>query len=270
MRIETQGGAPGPEDRVEEIDDPFEAVDVRRGAQGDLDAGARARGMTARAGGLSGPLSDYELAPPVRPGKIICVGRNYKAHAEEMGHEVPPEPILFFKPSSALVAADAGIVRPEGYERVDMEAELVAVVGRSARNLPAAQAWSVVAGYTLGNDVSNRDLQRADKQWTRAKGFDTFAPCGPFVRLHEGAPDPDVRVRGWVDDELRQDAPLSAMIFSIPTVIEYVSRCMTLDPGDLIYTGTPKGVSALMPGMVCHVECEGLDLGRLSNPVTNP
>ena len=266
----TDGRAPKPSDRVEEIDDPFEAADVRRGALGDIDVATRARGMSPRAGGLAGPLSEYALAPPVRPGKIICVGRNYKAHAEEMGQEVPSEPLLFFKPSSALVGADADILRPEGYERVDMEAELVVVVGRRARNVSADEAWSFVAGLTLGNDVSNRDLQRADKQWTRAKGFDTFAPCGPFIRVCDGPPDPGIRIRGFVDEELRQDAPLSAMLFPIPTVIEYVSRCMTLDPGDLIYTGTPKGVSALTPGVVCHAECEGLDLGRLSNPVASP
>src|SRR5690606_19980192 len=165
-------------------------------------------------------------------------------------NEVPTEPLLFFKPASALVASGRPIVLPPGYERIDMEAELVAVIGRVGRPT-VGDALSIVAGYTLGNDVSCRDLQRRDKQWTRAKGFDTFAPLGPFVRVALHAtehPPSDARIRGFVDDELRQDAPLGDMLFDLPTVLAYLGRVMTLEPGDVIYTGTPAGVSPLVPG----------------------
>jgi 2-keto-4-pentenoate hydratase/2-oxohepta-3-ene-1,7-dioic acid hydratase in catechol pathway len=214
-------------------------------------------------------LREVELAPPLCPSKILCVGRNYRAHAEEMGNEVPAEPLLFFKPPSALVASGQPVVRPEGYERVDMEAELVAVIGRRGRRIAAGDALDHVAGYTLGNDVSNRDLQRRDSQWTRAKGFDTFAPLGPFVRLvapGEALPG-SAKIQGWLDGELRQEAPLSAMVFDVAAVIAHVSACMTLEPGDVIYTGTPSGVCPLSPGQTTAVTLAGFDLGQLSNPV---
>ena len=267
VRIRTAGGSPGPTDAVEEIADPFEACNTRWSgdAQG-ADPAALAGEADAVAGGLAGPLGQFALAPPVRPGKILCVGRNYRAHAEEMGNEVPSTPLIFFKPSSALLPSGAAIELPPLDHQIDYEGELVVVIGRAARGVRAADAWDHVAGYALGNDVSNRVLQRQDKQWTRAKGFDTFAPLGPFVRLGH-ALDPGVRIQTFVGDDLRQDGPVSAMIFDIPAVIEHLSACMTLEPGDLIYTGTPSGVGPLSVGNVVRVEAVGLDLGRLTNTV---
>lgn len=269
VRIWTDGEAPGPDAEVEEIDDPFAAATPWQGGDASAHAHGLARDAEPVAGGLRGPLSQYELAPPVRPGKIVCVGRNYRAHAEEMGNEVPDEPILFFKPTSALLASGQALALPRGYERIDMESELVAVVGQVAKDVPREDALRCVAGYTLGNDVSCRDLQRGDKLWTRGKGFDGFAPCGPFVRLVEpGTPLPGAaRIQGYLDDERRQDSPLQLMIFDLAFVLSYLSRVMTLEPGDLVYTGTPKGVSALSPGQVVRIELTGFDLGRLTTPL---
>jgi len=269
VRLWTDGRAPGPDTEVEEIDDPFAAAIPRLGGRADAHAHAVALDAPALAGGLRGPLQRYVLAPPVRPGKLICVGRNYRAHAEEMGNEVPDEPILFFKPTSSLLASGQALPLPRGYQRIDMESELVAVIGRGATRVERERALDHVAGYTLGNDVSCRDLQRGDKLWTRGKGFDGFAPCGPFVRLcppGRALPD-DARIHGTLDDERRQDAPLGQMIFDLATVIAYVSAVMTLEPGDLIYTGTPEGVSALAPGQVVRIELRGFDLGRLTTPL---
>ncbi len=269
VRLWTEGEAPGPATEIEEIPDPFAAVTGFRGGEPGGHAYPQALEAPALPGGLRGPLGDYTLAPPVRPGKIICVGRNYRAHAKEMGSEVPDEPILFFKPSTSLLASGQALPLPRGYARIDMESELVAVIGRATTDVAREQALDHVAGYTLGNDVSCRDLQRRDKLWTRAKGFDGFAPCGPFIRLvSPGTALPGhARVRGWLDDELRQDGPISAMIFDLPYVIAYLSRTMTLEPGDLIYTGTPEGVSALTPGQVVRIELEGFTLGRLTTPL---
>lgn len=270
IRLWTDGEPPGPHTDVEEIDDPFAAATPWRG--GDARASAHALALAAEPlpGGLRGPLEQYVLAPPVRPGKIVCVGRNYRAHAQEMGNEVPEEPLLFFKPSSALLASGQPLPLPRGYGRIDMESELVAVIGRVTKDVAREHALDHVAGYTLGNDVSNRDLQRGDKQWTRGKGFDGFAPCGPLVRLWPpGTPLPgSARIRGFLDDQLRQDSALELMIFDLAFVLAYVSRVMTLEPGDLVYTGTPEGVSALAPGQVVRVELEGVPLGRLVTPLT--
>lgn len=269
IRIRTAGAAPGPDAMAEEIDDPFLAAQPHRGADPSTHAARLAIDAPPIAHGLRAPLSSLRLAPPVRPGKIVCIGRNYRAHAQEMGNEVPEEPILFFKPSSSLLAAAQPLDLPRGYERIDMESELVAVIGKLARAVQPEQALDHVAGYTLGNDVSNRDLQKSDKQWTRAKGFDGFAPCGPLVRIAPGAagPPPDARIRGFLDDTLVQDAPLSAMIFDLSFIIAYVSRVMTLEPGDLLYTGTPAGVAALAAGNVVRIELGGYDLGRLVTPI---
>lgn len=270
VRLWTDGEAPGPHTEVEEIDDPFAAGIPWRGGDAQAHAYSLALAAPALADGLRGPLQHYTLAPPVRPGKIICVGRNYRAHAEEMGNEVPEEPILFFKPTTALLASGQPLPLPRGYQRIDMESELVAVIGRQASQVSREHALDFVAGYTLGNDVSCRDLQRGDKLWTRGKGFDGFAPCGPFVRLWPpGTTLPgSARIRGFLDDELRQDSTLDLMIFELAFVLSYLSRVMTLEPGDLVYTGTPEGVSALAPGQVVRIELEGVDLGRLTTPLT--
>lgn len=269
IRIRTSGDAPGPDAIAEEIDDPFLAASPWSGAEPDTDVARLVAEAAPIEGGVHGPLSRLQLAPPVRPSKIVCIGRNYRAHAEEMGNEVPEEPILFFKPPSSLLAAAQPLDLPRGFERIDLESELVAVIGKVASSVDREHALDHVAGYTLGNDVSNRDLQKSDKQWTRAKGFDGFAPCGPLVRIAPGTSGPpsEARIRGYLDDQLVQDAPLSLMIFDLPFIIAYVSRVMTLLPGDLIYTGTPAGVSALQPGAVVRIELGGWDLGRLVTPV---
>jgi len=257
--------SPGPDDLAEEIPDVFELARADEG-----DPWALAREIPAVAGGLHLALGDVSLAPPVHPGKIVAVGRNFRAHAKEMGSEVLAEPLLFFKPSSCLVASGAPVPLPRGYERIDMEGEIVVVIGRRGRRIEADAAHWHVAGYTLGNDISCRDLQKRDKQWTRAKGFDGFGPLGPFVRTVEPGTRLDgdrIRLRSFLNDELQQDAALSDMIFDVPAIIAYVSACMTLDPGDLIFMGTPSGVARLSDGQVMRVELAGWDLGRLTNTV---
>ncbi|MEE9386049.1 MAG: fumarylacetoacetate hydrolase family protein [Nannocystaceae bacterium] len=261
MRVRTDGAAPGPESEVEEIRDPF--------AGSGADAWSRAHEGRVE-GGLSGPLGRFALVAPVHARKVIGVGRNYRAHAQELGNEVPSRPLLFLKAATCLVACGAPIVLPRGYERIDMEAELVVVIGRMARGVTAASALKHVCGYCLGNDVSNRDLQRQDSQWTRAKGFDTSGPLGPFVRLCEpGAllPMEGMRIRGYLNDELVQDGRVGDMLFDIPTLVAHISETMTLEPGDLIYTGTPAGVAALQPGAFVRIEMRGFELGTLTNPV---
>jgi 2-keto-4-pentenoate hydratase/2-oxohepta-3-ene-1,7-dioic acid hydratase in catechol pathway len=269
VRLWTDGEPPTPDTEVEEIADPFAAATPWQGGDASANAYHLARAAAPLPSGLRGALQQYVLAPPVRPGKIVCVGRNYRAHAAEMGNEVPEEPLLFFKPSSSLLASGQALPLPRGYERIDMESELVAVIGRVTTNVTPERALEHVAGYTLGNDVSNRDLQRGDKQWTRGKGFDGFAPCGPFVRLWPpGTALPGTaRIRGYLDDALRQDSALELMIFDLAFVLAYVSRVMTLEPGDLVYTGTPEGVSALAPGQVVRIELEGVPLGQLLTPL---
>ncbi len=210
------------------------------------------------------PLEKLRLNAPVQPTKIICVGRNYAAHAAELNHDLATEPLIFFKPPSAVVATDQPIVYPTGLsELVHHEGELGVVIGRRARNVSAARAPDHVFGYTIVNDVTARDLQRRDGQWTRAKGFDTFAPTGPWIDT-DFSPEAQ-RVVVEVNGEVRQDQPISDMIFDIPTVIAYVSSVMTLERGDLISTGTPSGVGPLVPGDLVEVHVEGL--GTLRNRV---
>ena len=193
-----------------------------------------------------------DLLCPVTPTKIVCVGRNYAAHAKELGNEVPVEPLLFFKPPSSLVGPGGVVVLPPESDRVEHEAELGVVMGKRARHVSVADAMTTVFGYTIVNDVSARDLQKKDGQWARAKGFDTFCPVGPWI---ETDLDPgDLRVVCRVNGAVRQDGRTSSMIFDVATLVAYVSRIMTLEPGDLISTGTPEGVGPLKPGDAC--ECE--------------
>jgi 2-keto-4-pentenoate hydratase/2-oxohepta-3-ene-1,7-dioic acid hydratase in catechol pathway len=196
----------------------------------------------------------------VQPSKIVCVGRNYAAHAKELGNEIPKNPMLFFKPPSALLEPGGTIVMPAVSAQVEYEAEIGVVIGRRASKVSAADAMQYVRGFTCANDVTCRDLQKPDGQWGRAKGFDTFCPVGPVIA--EGLDWTALEVIGRVNGEQRQRAPVSDMIFSIPVLIEYISGIMTLEPGDLILTGTPEGVGRLHPGDVVEVEIPGVGILR--------
>ncbi len=209
------------------------------------------------------PLAHATLLPPVQPGKIVCIGRNYAAHAAEHQAAVPDEPMLFLKPPSALIGPGAAIELPQGIGRVDHEAELAVVIGKRTRRVNVANALDYVLGYTCANDVSARDYQRKDGQWGRAKGFDTFCPLGPSINTEL---DPsDLAIRAMVNGEVKQDARTSDMVFDIPALIAFISGIMTLEPGDLILTGTPSGVSPLAPGDTVRIEVQGI--GTLENPV---
>jgi 2-keto-4-pentenoate hydratase/2-oxohepta-3-ene-1,7-dioic acid hydratase in catechol pathway len=208
---------------------------------------------------------DGAVLEPVRfaPSKIIGIGQNYRAHAAEMGKGIPTEPLMFLKPPSALCGDGDPIGRPAGHVRVDHEAELGVVIGRRARRVRREDALDHVLGYVAVNDVTVRDLQQKDGQWTRAKGFDSFCPVGP--RLVSGLDPADLRVLARVNGAVRQDSRTSDLIFDVPTLIAFVSQHMTLEPGDLISTGTPAGVGNLAPGDVVEIEIEGI--GVLRNPV---
>jgi 2-keto-4-pentenoate hydratase/2-oxohepta-3-ene-1,7-dioic acid hydratase in catechol pathway len=203
------------------------------------------------------------LSVPVRPSKILCIGRNYADHAAELGHEVPAEPLVFMKPPSALVGSGAAIVLPSISERVDYEGELAVVIGKRCRNVAEEDAWGVIGGYTLMNDVTARDLQKKDGQWARAKGFDTFAPCGP--RLVTDLDVTDLEIKTLVNGEVRQAGRTSQLIFPIPRLIAFLSRFCTLEEGDVISTGTPSGVGPLQAGDRVEVWIEAI--GTLVNPV---
>ena len=209
------------------------------------------------------PLSAAQLLAPVTPSKIVCVGRNYRDHAKELGNEVPAEPLLFFKPPSSLLAPGGTVQMPPASARVDFEGELALVIGRRASKLKADADWrSYVRGYTVANDVTARDLQKKDGQWTRAKGFDTFCPVGPIVS-DEVDPEAGLTVETRVNGELRQHGSTTDFIFSIPALLAYITAAITLEPGDLLLTGTPAGVGPLAAGDRVDVTIAGL--GVLSN-----
>jgi 2-keto-4-pentenoate hydratase/2-oxohepta-3-ene-1,7-dioic acid hydratase in catechol pathway len=203
------------------------------------------------------------MPAPVRPSKVIGIGLNYRAHAAEMAKKLPEEPLMFLKPPSAVIGPGDPIVRPRGYARVDFEGELGVVIGRRARHVPAARALEVVAGFTCCNDVTVRDLQVKDVQYSRAKGFDSFCPIGP--RVVAGLDPRALAIRTRVNGVTRQDSSTSDLIFDVPTLIAFASRVMTLEEGDVISTGTPPGVGPIAPGDVIEIEIEGI--GVLSNPV---
>ncbi|MBX3229762.1 MAG: fumarylacetoacetate hydrolase family protein [Labilithrix sp.] len=214
----------------------------------------------ARLGSHEISWSAADLRAPVRPSKIICVGRNYAAHAKELGNEVPKEPLLFLKAPSSVVGPGGAIVLPKESEKVEHEAELGVVIGRRVKRAAREQALDSVYGYTCVCDVTARDLQKKDGQWSRAKGFDTFCPVGPWI---ETELDPkDLAVSCAVDGVLKQQGRTSQMIFDVPTLIAYISAAMTLEPGDLIVTGTPEGVGPLAAGNKVVVSVEGI--GELS------
>lgn len=198
-----------------------------------------------------------------RPGKIVCIGRNYLEHAKELGNEVPAEPLFFLKPSTSVIAAGEPIVLPSQSERVEFEGEIGIVIARRITRASEEEALDAIAGVVALNDVTARDLQRKDSQWTRAKGFDSFCPIG---NLAEAPSDPgSLTVITRVNGQERQRGSASEMAFSIPMLLSYVSHVMTLEPGDVLATGTPSGVGPLSPGDVVEVEIEGLS--KVSNPV---
>jgi 2-keto-4-pentenoate hydratase/2-oxohepta-3-ene-1,7-dioic acid hydratase in catechol pathway len=199
---------------------------------------------------------------PLRPSKIIGIGQNYRAHALEMGKGIPEEPLMFLKPTSALIRTGESIVRPAGYERVDYEGELGVIIGRRARDISREQALDVVLGLTCVNDVTVRDLQKTDGQWTRAKGFDTFCPTGPHVVA--GLDPAALHIATRVNGKTVQDSTTADMIFDVRALIAFCSRHMTLEPGDLITTGTPSGVGNLAVGDVVEIEIEGIGVLRNS------
>ena len=213
------------------------------------------------------PLSEAGLSVPVRPSKIVCVGRNYREHAAELGNEVPAEPLLFFKPTTSLIAHGGTIRRPRLSERTDYEGELGVVISKPCYKLPDSEdVRPYILGYTCVNDFTARDLQKKDGQWARAKGFDTFCPVGPIVS-DEIDPWAGVDVKTTVNGEVRQDGNTRDFIFPIEVVIRYIAQAMTLLPGDLIATGTPQGVGPVVAGDVIEVWVEGV--GSLRNPVTD-
>jgi len=221
-------------------------------------------------------LNEVELLAPLKaPPKIVCLGLNYREHAEEQGTSFPKEePIIFMKPRTAITGPNSPIVKPSFVNQLDYEGELAVVVGRRCKNVAVSDARDKIFGYTVFNDVSARDIQFKDRQWTRGKSFDTFAPIGPWVVTSDQIGDPhSLRIRTWVNGELRQDSSTRNMIFNVYEIIHHMSRVMTLEPGDLIATGTPAGVGVFMkpkprflkPGDVVEIEIEGI--GRLRNVV---
>ena len=200
----------------------------------------------------------------IRPSKIVAVGRNYAAHARELGNEVLVEPLIFLKPPSSVVGNGEDVRYPDRTSNLHHEAELAVVIDRTCHDVDEAHALEYVRGYTCANDVTARDLQETDPQWTRAKGFDTFCPLGP--NLVSGIDPGNLRVRMRVNGETRQDGNTADMIFSVAQLVSYISGIMTLEPEDVILTGTPAGVSAVLPGDLMEVEVEGI--GILGNRVT--
>ncbi len=210
------------------------------------------------------PLAEARLVAPILPSKIVAVGKNYADHIEEMGGGEPPEePVIFLKPSSAVIGPDEPISYPKQSEHVDHEAELAVIVGRLCRDVPRDRAPEVVFGYTCGNDVTARDLQRTDAQWTRAKGFDTFCPLGPWIETDLDTSD--LALSATVGAEPRQSGRTSQLLRDVPALISYISSVMTLIPGDVILTGTPAGVGPLQVGDEVSVSVEGV--GTLTNRV---
>jgi 2-keto-4-pentenoate hydratase/2-oxohepta-3-ene-1,7-dioic acid hydratase in catechol pathway len=221
----------------------------------------RAPWLGGRETGESLRWTEGSLQCPVAPSKIVCVGRNYAAHAKELGHEIPLEPLLFLKPPSALLGPGGTIRLPPESMRVEHEAELAVVIGRRAKNLSKAEALSFVLGYTCACDVTARDLQKKDVQFTRAKSFDTFCPVGPWIETELDCSAVPVKCR--VNGQARQDGSSRQMIFDVPTVVAYVSHMMTLEPGDLILTGTPEGVGPLIDGDSLEVEIGSVGVLKL-------
>ena len=216
--------------------------------------------------------ADVRLLSPILPSKVVCIGKNYAEHVTEMNTgDAPKEPLLFLKPSTSVIGPEDAIRIPPGSTNVHHEVELAVVIGaRGARNVPPEQVPASIFGYTIGNDVTERDMQRGDGQWTRAKGFDSFCPLGPWIETDLGALglDPaDLEITCTVDGDPRQQGRTSQLLFGVPTLVSYISQVMTLLPGDVVLTGTPSGVGPIKAGQ--RVECTVEGLGTLGNPVTD-
>ena len=211
------------------------------------------------------PLESVRLLSPVLPrSKVVCIGKNYADHAAEMGGEVPKEPIIFIKPNTSVIGPNDVIQWPKMSERVDHEAELAIVIGKICKEVSRERVNDVIFGYAIANDVTARDLQQRDGQWTRGKSFDTFCPLGPWIDTDFKVGNQ--RITAKVDGNLRQSAQLSDMVFDVPTIVQFVTSVMTLLPGDVILTGTPSGIGPMNPGGDIEIEIEGL--GRLTNKVS--
>ncbi|MFY9330647.1 MAG: fumarylacetoacetate hydrolase family protein [Candidatus Nanopelagicales bacterium] len=246
----------------------FAAVDGV-GASGQLEPGATVSLIDAHPFGgitLTGrtlPAAQVRMLAPILPSKIVAVGKNYAAHAAEMGGEVPGEPMIFFKPNTAVIGPGAPIVLPPSSKEVELEAELAVVVGRMCRNVPREKAADVILGYTVANDVTARDQQRSDQQWGRAKGYDTFCPLGPWINTDIDVTD--VEIWSAINGVEAQHASTRTMVRDVPTLVAFISTVMTLLPGDVILTGTPAGVAGIHDGDSVTVAVDGI--GQLSNPV---
>jgi 2-keto-4-pentenoate hydratase/2-oxohepta-3-ene-1,7-dioic acid hydratase in catechol pathway len=213
------------------------------------------------------PWSSVSLLSPVIPTKVMCVGKNYEDHASEMDGEVPEEPLIFMKPATSVIGTNANVIHPPITSEVHHEAELAVVISKPARNIKAEDASQYIFGYTAANDVTARDLQRKDGQWTRAKGFDTFCPLGPAIET-ELDPLERLAVICKVDGEVRQAGFTSDMVFGVAEILEYITAFTTLLPGDVVLTGTPSGVSKVEPGEMMEVEVDGI--GVLTNRLVSP
>src|SRR5215467_6302139 len=216
--------------------------------------------------GIRFPLADVRLLAPILPSKVICIGKNYADHAREMGGEPPDEPVIFLKPSTSVIGPGDPVARPVKLsERVDFEGELAVVIGRLCRDVPPERVSEVIFGYTCANDVTARDLQAKDGQWTRAKGFDTFCPLGPWIET--GLDPSDLELTTTVNGEVKQHARTSQLLHDVTAVVCYVTSVMTLLPGDILLTGTPAGIGPLVHGDRVSVAIQGI--GSLTNPVVD-
>ena len=224
-------------------------------------------GDTVEFGGQEYDQSAVDVLPPCEPTKIVCVGRNYADHAAERDADVPDRPLLFLKPPNAVAAPDSTVTLPAGKERIDWEAELAVIIGEECRNVAESEAMDVVAGYTCLNDLSNRDDQNQEQNWVRGKAFDNAAPIGPVVATPDEVPD-DANIELRVNGEPRQSSSIDRFYFSVPELIAEITEYMTLNPGDVISTGTPAGVGALSDGDHVAVEIEGI--GTLEHDVEIP
>lgn len=251
--------------RVRQNHDTFHAVHdgsgLRRAVLRDPAAGIF--GGYDPGAAIAGGLDAVTVLAPVTPSKLVCVGLNYKDHAAEQGKPLPPEPLIFLKPSTAVIGPGEPIRLPPGVGRVDHEAELGVVIGRRSHRVRRADAWDHVFGLICVNDVTARDLQKKESQYTRSKGFDTFAPIGPCVAT--GVNGEPRTVEGWVNGERRQASSTSHLIFAVDQLVEFVTFVMTLEPGDIISTGTPEGIGPLKHGDTVTIKIEGV--GELTNPV---